>query len=356
MKLQLKLGLAAAALVVVIGANPVALAQVDWTWEEIAVPPGPPGSWDSSRHHASEVVFDGTTYHMYLVGGQVALPWDGGWQVGHWTWNALTQAWDEDPANPVVRPDPGQWDEYTIYSCAVYFDGSMFHMWYGAAAAFPGAVSVGHATSLDGSEWTKDPGNPLPGLGPGPPGAWDDAGVAANTVLYDGSGYRMWFTAFQTNAGDFDSWRIGTASSPDGINWTKHPDPVLEGTQASWEEDLIYAATVVPSGDGYAMWYSSLQRLPSPDEAHIGYAVSPDGIHWGKWPENPHGYPQGNPVISPLPGCNAVDSLAVIVEGDTVHGWTTNCNDVHYLTSPLEHVFFDAFETGDTAIWSSVVP
>jgi len=46
----------------------------------------------------------------------------------------------------------------------------------------------------------------------------------------------------------------------------------------------------------------------------------------------------------------------VIAEGDTVHGWATNCNDVWYVTSPLDVVFFDAFETGDTAIWSSMVP
>lgn len=333
--------------VIALCAAQLAFAQVEWNWEGLVVPPGPPGSWDSSRHHASEVVFDGTTYHMYMTGGQTVVPWDGPWQVGHWTWNALTQEWDADDTNPVLRPEPGEWDGFTIYSCAVYFDGVMFHMWYGAAAAYPGAVSVGYATSLDGSEWTKYPGNPLPGLGPGPAGAWDDAGVAANTVLDDGSEYRMWFTAFQSDAGALNTWRIGTASSPDGINWIKHPDPVLEGTQPSWEENLIYAATVVPSGGGYAIWYSSLQTLPSPDEAHIGYAVSPDGIHWGKWPENP--------VLSPLSGYNTVDSMAVIVDGDTVHGWTTNYHDVWYVTSPLEVVFFDHFETGDTAIWSSVV-
>ena len=343
MKLQGILVSACVAMFAVVGGAPVALAQVDWAFEEIAVPPGPPGSWDSYSHRLGDVVFDGTTYHMFLTGGQTWLPWDSPWSVGHWTWNALTQNWDPDTLhNPVLAPEPGQWDGYTIYSVAVLYHEGVFKMWYGAAAAYPGESRAGYAESLDGSVWTRYQGNPLPGLEPGLPGEWDDAGMNPSTVLFDGAGYRMWYFAVKADGGA-GTWRLGTATSPDGITWQKEPNPVLVGG-SPWESVSVYFPEVVPMADGYAMWYVGV----SSSVAQIGYAVSQDGIHWGRWPDNP--------VLSPLSGCNATDSFAVIIESDTVYGWVSNCRDVWYVTSQLEVVFFDAFETGDTAIWSTVVP
>jgi hypothetical protein len=309
----------------------------------MVVPPGKPGSWDSNDHRLGNVVFDGTTYHMFLLGGQTWLPWDSPWHVGHWTWNALTQNWDPDTAhNPVLSPEPGQWDGFTIWDLAVLYEGGVFKMWYGAAAAYPGESRAGYATSPDGSTWTKYAGNPLPGLEPGAPGEWDDLGVVPSAVLYDGVDYRMWFVARQDGP-DWGTWRLGTATSPDGITWTKHPEPVLVGS-LPWEGDLLYTPEVISYGGGYAMWYTGFGSGPSA----IGYAVSPDGIHWGRWPENP--------VLSPLPGCGAADSIAVIIDSGTLYGWVSNCYHVWSVTSPLEVVFFDAFETGDCAIWSSMVP
>ena len=99
-------------------------------------------------------------------------------------------------------------------------------------------------------------------------------------------------------------------------------------------------------GTGFAMWYTGL--VMSPVAANIGYAASKDGLEWGKWPTNP--------VLTPLPGCWGVSSIAVLVQGDTVHGWFSHCDDIYYVTSPFEVVFFDSFESGDTTAWSSTVP
>jgi len=343
MRLRTPVAVVFSTAIVLMATAPVALAQVDWAFEEIAVPPGDSGDWDSYRHMVGDVVFDGTTYHMFLLGGQTFVPWDSAWAVGHWTLNPLTQEWDEDDANPVVEPGPpGTWDSFSIYSVAVLYDGGVFKMWYGAAAAFPDVIGVGYAESLDGSTWTKYAGNPLPSLAPGEPGEWDDRGMDPSTVLFDGAEYRMWYIGVKADGGA-GTWRLGAATSPDGLTWTRHPDPVLVGS-LPWEGNHVYFPEVIPYGGGYAMWYAAT----ADGHAAIGYAVSPDGIHWGRWP--------GNPVLSPLPGCTVVDSIAVIAEGDTVHGWATNCNDVWYVTSPLDVVFFDHFETGDTAIWSSMVP
>ena len=195
----------------------------------------------------------------------------------------------EDPGNPVLEASPGAWDGGGIGSIAVLHDRAMFHMWYGAGAGNGGAVHVGYATSSDGTVWTKYGGNPLAGLDPGAPGAWDDYGTLPKTVLVEGPTHRMWYTAFQ---GGFSggTWRIGHASSTDGgITWTKGPTPVLEASQP-WEGNKIYFPTVVRYGDRFAMWYSGHSGVT----AVIGYAESPDGLLWAKWP--------ANPVLTPVQG------------------------------------------------------
>jgi len=341
---RFKLGSAVVASVIVLCMGQVAVAQVEWgewgTWE-LCVEPGDPGTWDPGSHMLGDVVFDGTVYHMYLVGGEGTNPIEWPWSVGHWTSDDVTGPWDPDPANPVLVPGASRaWDSYGIGNIAVMYDGAMFHMWYGASAVYHDPFNVGYATNADGwGDWDKVEG-PLPGLGPGEPGAWDDHGTPPYKVLFDGASYGMWYTAF--SGGVWGTWRI-YADSPDGLIWEKYPDPVLEAREP-WEGENVYHPEVVPHGAGFAMWYAAHDGATM---AAIGYAVSPDGLHWGKWPYNP--------VLTPTLPCIAIDSIAVIIEGDTAHGWVNHCTDIYYVTSPLYVIFFDGFETGDTSIWSMVV-
>lgn len=53
---------------------------------------------------------------------------------------------------------------------------------------------------------------------------WDFLGVSAPAILFDPSDnlFKMWYSWVQAFGPG-----IGYATSPDGVNWTKHPDPVL---------------------------------------------------------------------------------------------------------------------------------
>jgi len=270
------------ALIIILGGGQLAVAQVDWTYQGVAVPPGDPGSWNEGRHAAGEVVFDGTDYHMFLVGGPGTDAVDYPWSVGHWEWNDVMATWDPDPANPVLVPGgTGAWDGWSIINIAVVHDGAMFHMWYGATAIYRGKGSVGYATNPTGSgAWSKVAG-PLASLEPGDPGEWDDWGLTPSTVLVDGASHRMWYTAVSGSA--WGAFRIGHASSTDGgFTWTKHPDPLLEPTDP-WEGNRVYFPAVVDYGTGFGMWYSGFPG----GAADIGYAVSPDGLVWRAEPATP---------------------------------------------------------------------
>jgi hypothetical protein len=127
-----------------------------------------------------------------------------------------------------------------------------------------------------------------------------------------------------------------------GSDWTKDPFPVLEASEL-WEGNKVFFPTVVRSGDRLAMWYGGSNGGTSA----LGYAESSDSLVWTRWP--------ANPVLTPLPGCDLVDSSAVIFDGDTAHGWVSNCSDVYHVTAPMVR-FADDFETGGTSLWSQVAP
>ena len=69
-------------------------------------------------------------------------------------------------------------------------------------------------------EWEKYTNNPV--LQPGSSGEWDDGGFAGQAVLYDSNEgiYKIWY-----GASDGNNFRIGYATSSDGIAWTKYDDP-----------------------------------------------------------------------------------------------------------------------------------
>jgi len=275
------------------------------------------------------------------VGGDTWAAWTGPWMVGHWTSTAPEGPWDPDPANPVLGPGAyDEWDSFSIVEFAVWFDGSTFHMWYGASASppQPWQTNTGYATNDDGyGDWDKYAHNPLEGLEPGDPGAWDEA-ITPTTVLVDGPSYRMWFTGAQLE----EEWHIGYAESQDGLTWDNRLlEPVLRGA----EGDRLFTPKVMHNAAGLSMWY-----IDWPSDAGFNapcYAISPDGVHWGTWPDNP--------VLLPTLPCNAADSMAVLREGGTIHGWVSFCGDVYHVSSPFDVVFFDGFETGDTSVWGRVV-
>ena len=215
--------------------------------------------------------------------------------------------WVQHPDNPIVGPgEPGAWDEGGRSATTVLFDGLIYHMWFSGADESLDRTDIGHATSSDGVEWTMDPANPV--LTRGDSGAWDDNLLYGAAVTYDGAQFHMWY-----GGGDGSVQRTGYATSPDGTAWTKYAgNPVIDvGPQGSWDDWIVRAGTVIRRG--HRMWFMGTSAAG----VHIGFAESTDGIEWTKRPE---------PVLEPGAYPGAWDSPAmgnpfVVFDGSDFHMW-----------------------------------
>jgi hypothetical protein len=182
---------------------------------------------------------------------------------------------------------------YTRCPTVVYDETTAtFHGWYNW-----GSYQVGYATSTNGVDWT--PYNPTN------PGQWgyivyqatgepyDVGGVSHMDVIYYGGQYWMYYLAMPTS--QYAGLVIGLATSPDGINWTHHPDPIISPgeTWDFWvdatatESDLVqslYRPTVAIVDDTMYLYYGGLNQYsgwPPQDHIDMGLAFSsstgPDG-------------------------------------------------------------------------------
>lgn len=170
--------------------------------------------------------------------------------------------WMKYPGNPVLeKGEPPAYDFINAADCYVLFEQGEYKMWYTSGGAVtPDTVlhnSIALATSPDGIHWTKYPGNPVFDVSTD---AWDSLGIETVTLLLDADApeshrYKMWY-AGQT----FNSYRyeIGYAYSPDGIHWTKHPEAVLSvGDAIAWDNCFLEGPTVLKENNLYKMWYAA---------------------------------------------------------------------------------------------------
>lgn len=246
--------------------------------------------------------------------------------------------WVKHPDSPVLCPGAASaWDDNMAGAGSVIWHDGQFKMWY------EGNEGIGYATSPDGIVWTKHAGNPV--LMPGSAGAWDAAQIDSPSVIAVDGVYHMWYSGVDAQ----DDNRIGHATSPDGLVWTKDPaNPVIDtndpyawdafeaihpfvlyddgafkmyynghdgleqrillatsddgsawtrytsgwmlepGAMGQWDDCELGPMTVLRAADGYHMWYTGWNDQ---DEFAIGYATSPNGLWWTKDTEH-------NPVLT----------------------------------------------------------
>ena len=245
---------------------------------------GSTGEWDTHIAFGS-VIFDGSGYKIWYTGGTTVT---NNLRIGYAT-SPDGINWARN-STPILTPgDPGNFDAGAVGTPSVIFEDSIFKMWYaGSITNPPNQIRIGYATSPDGINWTRG-NNGDPVLDLGSPGEWNDFWVTHPTVVKDGQMYKMWYSGSRLQVG---TERIGYATSPDGINWTKYDDPltsnppfvesdpvVTVGSSGNWDSFLIYQPNVILT-DSLEMWFTAQGNISG---QQMGYASSLDGINWTKY-------------------------------------------------------------------------
>lgn len=224
-------------------------------------------------------------------------------------WNVWRPETGADPVmNLVLTSSATDWDAPGIETADVIRtpDGR-YRLYYSGNRAPKGSVTyaIGMAESDDGVHWRRygtpvlepiyDWERPLCRV-PDDPLSCTQGGVLEPSVIYDAGAklYRLWYVGLGEKRGSFRTYRVGYATSPDGIRWTRNPEPVLElGQPGSW--DAMWTSHVEVIADpraGFHMFYfgSALGDYRNGVEIQrgaLGHAYSPDGLHWERDPANP---------------------------------------------------------------------
>ena len=256
-----------------------AMGQVKWDKypNNVVLDLGDEGTWDAVHVAHPTVYYDGSEVHLWYAGSNGNL-----WAIGY-ARSPDGMNWEKYPGNPVLEDGISDvWDgEFVTQPCIVY-NGSHYQMWY---AGYDGSVMrIGHATSPNGINWTKDATNPVVELGADT--EWDDAGVSSPGVLLEEGNYHLWYTGY-----DGTDLRIGYATGDDGVAWTKSAsNPVIDlGAGSEWDDAGVSSPTVIITemlgAITYRMWYVGYDG----SSTQVGYATSTDDarVVWGKSANNP---------------------------------------------------------------------
>jgi predicted GH43/DUF377 family glycosyl hydrolase len=159
-------------------------------------------------------------------------------------------------------------------------------------------AAIYRGTSTNGADWTI---SPTPVLRTGPSGSWDASTVFSPSVVWNGTGYMMYYVGDGGTTANFR--QIGVAFSSDGINWTKYAgNPVITHGPGWYDARYTRGPSVIYDGGTYKMWYYATAQInySIPLEASIDLATSPDGVHWTKYPNNPvfYGFRYSNNTTS----------------------------------------------------------
>ncbi len=281
------------------------------------------GDWDGTNIRHISVIFEGI-YMMWYSG---AAP-DFQTRIGHatssdsivWTRYQGNNCPDTDGNGCVFEKGSSTaWDSDDVFINQVLMDGnapldSRFKMWYTGVdnKILPEDRKwrAGYATSPDGIVWTRYRGNNCPtspeGDGcvfdTGSAGSWDDAVIGTSDVIIDYDAptderYKMWYEGCIYDGTPVHPCKIGYATSPDGITWTRYSGNncptglqgdgcVFDiGDNGSWDSSSVFQPVILKTPEGqYEMWYAANSQLST--GIRIGYATSPDGITWTRYPGN----------------------------------------------------------------------
>ncbi len=251
---------------------------------------GKNGMWNDQTLGCFSVVDSGDRFYFYSGGAQFGKRKNIGMATSkdgvHWTFAAqnplfpgsMPYAIRVDDAFRLYYPGGGGLQMRTSFDgfkwskprkvmsgcmdpCVVRVAKNIFHLYYcgGGKVTKNGKrvweFKIFMATSDDGIRWKKqaEPALPL-----GAKGAWDEGSHAGPCVLKLPDGFHMWYLGSGPMDGKI-AWRIGHATSPDGLRWKKSgTKPVLDvGPPGAWDEGTFMSIDIIHRAGNLLFWYAA---------------------------------------------------------------------------------------------------
>jgi hypothetical protein len=111
----------------------------------------------------------------------------------------------------------------------VIYENNGWTMFASCGVGFTGEINIYRLRSTDRTTWTLSPNTPV--LVKGTAGQWDDGAVETPSVVYYQGAYHMFYTGYPSGGqSDSKTYKIGRATSADGISWTKDASYLLAPT------------------------------------------------------------------------------------------------------------------------------
>ena len=231
---------------------------IEWTEnEEPVIGAGENGAWDFEKMPGS-VIRMGDTLKMWFSG--TGDDWLYEISIGYAKRHIDDAEWDILSEPVLEKGEPTEWDEAAVFQPVVYHDGETYHMWYHGFEEGPWQTTPameGYATSLNGINWDKDVDN-NPVITTGPDGSFYDMWVIGSCVLYLDGKYHMYFMGWDGEIPSHLPWRIGYATSTDGIEWNveNNDEPVVDvGEDGTWDDIVVGYCSVLFHENTFKMWY-----------------------------------------------------------------------------------------------------
>lgn len=243
-------------------------------------------------------------------------------------WTVWKKSTNPDPTmDLVLAPTDANWETVGLETADVMKTPTgEYRMYFSENLPPEGSYNfaIGLATSQNGTDWKRYGTQPvlkaenaweMPTCAdPANPATCSSGGVLEPTVIYDSKDkiYKMWYAGLGTVDG-ITSFRIGYATSPDGLAWKRRSEPVLVGGGSeAWDQIWVSHVNVIPDPvEGYHMFYFGSSATDYVEGAEmqkgsIGHAYSIDGITWQRDPKNPILKPTSGFEASAVGGPHAI--------------------------------------------------
>ena len=166
--------------------------------------------------------------------------------------------------------------------------GNSYVMYAAADINFSQDIKIYRLTSTDGDNWTLNPTSAVLSKATGPTD-WDRKSVETPSVVFFNGQYHMFYTAYPVSLSIVSDYKIGHATSDDGISWTRDTsyllaptDPLNVVPDLSFDQYLIAEpGAVVFNGKLYVYFTASGADFDLQTTLEtIGVISSSDGINW----------------------------------------------------------------------------